>query len=75
MIYTYYYGVLCHGCENFAAIKEYLTNTEFALTDVTWEGQMRVECPHQGCHKSDVYSASELVYSSEKQTMRPLCPS
>ena len=74
MIYTYYYGVICHGCQRFVVINEYQTNSEFALTDVTWDGQMRVDCRHSGCHKSDGYLASEVVYSREKPQMQPLNP-
>ena len=74
MIYTYYYGVLCHGCQRFVSISDYRTNEESALTDVTWDGQMRVDCRHPGCYKTDDYLASELVYSREKQQMKPLDP-
>ncbi len=73
MIYTYYYGVLCHSCERFASISDYQTNKELALTDVRWDGQMRVDCKHPDCRKSDGYLASELVYSSEEHRMQTLC--
>jgi hypothetical protein len=74
MIYTYYYGVQCHGCKRFVAIREYQTTKEFAHTDVTWEDFMRVNCEHPDCCKSDGYSATEIVYSGERNQMLPLRP-
>ena len=69
MIYTYYYGVLCHGCQRFVSIRKYQTNVLGGHVDVTWENSMRVDCQHPDCRKAGDYLATEVVYSLESGEM------